>query len=375
MAATSSYISKDDFKDALEAALAQRPGVYSECVALHFRWADDDTNADIDGGNFRQLAKLLSFPPPKELVMDKQDPLPSHTLTGVVKPMVLPLPSSGRRVVMVHYAGHGEKSDVGLQLISRRGKRIAVDLWLDQWLDTKNIGDHEPVDFLFVFDCCYSFLATRQPQKGTRIVEILGAGDKRDPVAFGNGNALSFTTKLLIDVRNRTQRGDKSIRIADIMIDLRHNSPVKKPTYSAKLGIGSITLPLNQQGLGQSANPPPSVAMPKGLLATFSIHVKQTLSPGELSGLMQWISQVPENANIGLKLENVKKTNSTVLFFESARVFYFLLMGLPGVCLICENQHVDFSWLFQSNAPEKSAIEIKERKENVPPSARPERYE
>ncbi|KAK2738137.1 hypothetical protein FQN55_000757 [Onygenales sp. PD_40] len=371
MAATTSVISKTDFKDALDAALAQRPGVYSEYLALHFRWADDDTNADRDGENFKQLAKLLAFPPPKVLVLDKLDYTPSFTLTGAVQPMAIPLPSSGRRIVMVHYAGHGEESDVGLQLISGRGKRISVNLWLDQWINTSNIADYEPIDFLFIFDCCYSWLATRQPKKGTRIVEILGAGDERDPIAFGSGSALSFTAKLLVEVRNRAQRGDKSVRIADMMVHLRHNSPVKKPTYTAKLGVGSITLPLNQQGLGQSA--PPAASMGKGLLATFSVHVKETLSPSELKGLTQWLSKIPESANIGFKLENVKRTYSTVLFFESTRVFYSLLMGLPGFCLICENVHEDFSWLFQPNAPKQSVDQTKEQKENVPLSMRPKR--
>ncbi|KAK2769937.1 hypothetical protein FQN53_005805 [Emmonsiellopsis sp. PD_33] len=362
MAATGSAISENDFRNALQTALTRRDGVYSEYASFHFRWADDDTNADRDAENFRELAKLLSFPPPKEHVIDKQDLLPSHNLTGGVIPLVHPLPSSGRRVVMIHYAGYGEDNAAGLQLISRGGKRISVDRWMEEWVANSDfIEVDDPIDFVFIFDCCcHNFQATRQPNPATRLVDILASGDRRDPGAFADGNTLSLTAKLLGEIRNRTQRGEKFIQIAEVMDTLHQNSMVKKPTYSAKIGVGSITLPLNQQGLGQSANPPPSAAMPKGLLATFSVHVKETLSPGELSGLMQWISQIPESANIGLKLENVKRTNSTVLFFESARVFYFLLMGLPGFCLICENKHVDFSWLLQSNAPEKFVNEIKE---------------
>jgi hypothetical protein len=99
-------------------------------------------------------------------------------------------------------------------------------------------------------------------------VEILAAGDKRNVIALGAGPTNSFTQNLLIEVRHRAQYGEKLVEIADLINALRQSSPVKKPTHGIRLGMGSITLPLNTT----TATAPPLTSMKRnGLLATFSL--------------------------------------------------------------------------------------------------------
>lgn len=79
------------------------------------------------------------------------------------------------------------------------------------------VGLDQPIDIIVIFDCCYSFLAARNTETKSRVVEILSAGDERDPVAFAAGTKNSFTSKLLIEIRSRAQQGDKLVEMADVI--------------------------------------------------------------------------------------------------------------------------------------------------------------
>jgi hypothetical protein len=124
------------------------------------------------------------------------------------------------------------------------------------------------------------------------------------------------------------------VEIADVVDTLRQSSPVKKPTYAAKLGTGCITLPLMA---GAAAAPRSrSTSLRKcgpGLLATFSLHVSKNFSKQELMDLVGWLAMMPKSKSAALKLESVKSTNSMLFIFESSYLSFMRIDGMPGVIL------------------------------------------
>lgn len=53
-------LSRDEFAKAIEAAVSVREHMYNHFYAFHFRWEDDNTNAERDGSSFSELAQLLA---------------------------------------------------------------------------------------------------------------------------------------------------------------------------------------------------------------------------------------------------------------------------------------------------------------------------
>ncbi|WEW60804.1 hypothetical protein PRK78_006292 [Emydomyces testavorans] len=338
-------VTEAEFETAIQAAISRRETKYSNFYALHFRWEDDNTDASRDGESFQDLVHLMGFPFPDVHVIPKGDPLPGFEVQHRVASLFIKAGNAqGRSIVIIHYAGHGNANDLNeLELCSQPGKRIAANGFLLNITTDMVMGLDVPIDVIIIFDCCYSFLASRNGSTESRNVEILSAGDERDPVAFAAGTKNSLTSKLLIEIRSRAQRGDKLVEMADVMNALQQSSPVKKPSYTAKLGIGSITLPLNT--MAPAVTIPPTPKNVQCLLATFSVHVSKTFNKQELKDLVRWLEESPKGKSATLKLESVKATNSMLFIFESSRLCFLRICGLPGVSLICENTPEDFSWL------------------------------
>jgi hypothetical protein len=183
-----------------------------------------------------------------------------------------------------------------------------------------------------IFDCCFNFLATREIQPDGRIVEIIAAGEERDPIAFRAGTRTSFTSKLHVEVRTLQQQQKRSVEVADIITTLRATSPGKKPSHCAKLGFGSIVLPL----IVSHQTPNPSKGGPSRqantLMATFSLHVSDNYSRDQLLQLAEWIRGLDQDAK--LKLESVKETCSMLFILEGTYLAFSRISGLPGVELI-----------------------------------------
>lgn len=72
-------------------------------------------------------------------------------------------------------------------------------------------------------------------------------------------------------------------------------------------------------------------------LATFSLHIAETLNRSEIDKILHWIHQAPKKEASTLTLENVKRTNSTLIILESGVTNFYRIAGLPGLALICEN--------------------------------------
>lgn len=330
----------------IEAAVTQRESQYSNFYAFHLRWEDDDTNADRDARSFADMTRLLGFPHPEFFVISKDNETPAYDIQDKTRKMMREaVQAPGRSVIMIHYSGHGRTNDLDeLELVSMSGKTLAANSFMFELVTAQLHLIDVTVDIIIILDCCYSFLASRattEPQ--TRLAEILTAGDKNDPIAFGPGRSNSFTSKLLVEIRKRAHAGDRSVEMADVINSVQACS-ARKPGYAAKLGIGSVILPLDPSRAVPVKVPTPHVP---GLLATFSIHVSKTFNNDELSQISAWIDQLPQVNGVSLKLESVKKTQSMLFIFEASLLSFRRICGLPGITLICENTPDDFSWIIR----------------------------
>lgn len=119
------------------------------------------------------------------------------------------------------------------------------------------------------------------------MVEVISGNDERDPIAFGAKKAHSFTSKLLVEVRSRAQRGEKEIEIANVIESLP--SATKQPTHAVKAGIGSIVVPIPSPPTtpAQQSQPGP------GLLSTFTIHTAPSFDCEEVKKIIDWIHSFP----------------------------------------------------------------------------------
>ncbi|RWQ93595.1 hypothetical protein C8Q69DRAFT_529482 [Paecilomyces variotii] len=98
-------ISRDAFKKVMEAAVSVREHVYDNFYASHWRWEDDNTNADRDASSFADLAHLLGFSAPETYSNSLTPAFEVHArIIDILKRAVSDI---GKSVIMIHYAGHG----------------------------------------------------------------------------------------------------------------------------------------------------------------------------------------------------------------------------------------------------------------------------
>ena len=146
---------------------------------------------------------------------------------------------------------------------------------------------------------------------------------------------------------------------------LKVTSPIKKPTYTGKLGPGSVILPLASTVQSVASRPP----VP-GLMATFSIHVSENFTDNELRDLVHWVGNMPKSKSATLSLEGIKKTNSFLFLFQAPLSSFYRVMGSPDISLICENENISFDHILhppplrQRHAP--LGLALRGRNPNVP---------
>lgn len=345
--ATMPRISSDDFQNSLEAAVHRRHTTYHNYYSFHFRWDDDTTNAKRDATSFKDLVHYLGFPKSQEYVISQNAQCPAFVLLGRLIGIIdEALNKEGRTILMIHYAGHGRENENGEPELHNEGRKKTINAAriLSMCADDALLELDQPIDIVFIFGCCYSFLSTRSYDQESRTLEILAGNDERDPIAFAAGTANSFTSKLLVEIRTRVQNGHASVEMADVIDALQTSSPKKKPSYVVKLGRGSATIPLIKLPTTSTNISEPSVATP-GMHATFSIRVSHVFSDDELKDLVKWLYTASRTGE-SLRLESIKATEESKLFIlEGSRLSFFRITGLPEISLICEHKPVDYSWL------------------------------
>lgn len=229
---------------------------------------------------FLGIAHLLGFPEPKIDVL-RRDAVSSGfelklKISSLLNRAYL---EPGDSVILLHYARRGEVNDINeLDFISPWGEKIAAEGIMIDIGSPYVIPLDARVDVVIMMDCCYPYMLTNA-QLGYRRVDILAAGDGKDPVAFGSDQTLSFTSKIHRELQERAMQGAREVEMAKLVTSFRdRESQTMPPTYIAKLGLGSVTLPIVCQMLSSASPSHHSL----GLLATFAMHISEPVTAAEV---------------------------------------------------------------------------------------------
>ncbi|KAJ1712735.1 hypothetical protein NYO67_5091 [Aspergillus flavus] len=354
-------LSIPEFEGMLRQAVDQRSRVYSFVSSLSICWENDQTNAKEDCKKFRDIVHLFGFPTPEQYVIPLQDRTPGLDIHNKVTTMITQaLEAPGRGLFLLHYAGHGVEKDGSLFFTSENGRRFSV-----MFLLSLVQGDHSvllpdsEIDIVFIFDSCYSHVATRNMVNTERIVEVLAATSPNSPLANAAQGRASFTGKLRNEIMYRKGQGHKSVELAELIDTLITKSPQVRPSYKLLLGVHSLRLEL--PGGSVSTVVPPAVVEPQ-YFAVFSVYVAQSLSASGLATLVEWIHSLPRN--IGLALDNAYETFSMLFIFRASRYIFLKLNGVNNVTLL------GYSWVpnLVSQIPRIEAPDAaSKQQENLPP--------
>ncbi|BCS17286.1 uncharacterized protein APUU_10114S [Aspergillus puulaauensis] len=326
-------ITTDQFRRTIQDAVLQRSTQYTDSYPLSIRWERDDTLAHQDVGHFRSLLTTLRLAEPREVVIAADDLKPGLTArTELEQILVAAKQTNGRAIVVVHYAGRGAQDNNSLLLVERtRGNAFcAMAFLISTVIPSKGygLGDEDKVDVLFIFDCCYSFIARRAPQPKQRIVEVIAATDENQPEAFSSPRN-TITAKLAGEVKRRERDGHRYVEIADVVATLRDRpNAVKKPSHGLRLGAVSICIPFS----GLVAVDPQR--LPSALRVVFGVHIADNLTATTLRSFVNWIRTLPENSSI--TLEGVYPTASTLLILCSPWSTWSKLNGIRGFSFMAE---------------------------------------
>ncbi|KKK26141.1 hypothetical protein ARAM_005992 [Aspergillus rambellii] len=354
-------IKLEEFRTTLQAAVRQQAIRYTASHALAIRWEEDNTSAQQDTAHFQSMLKTLQLPAAQELVIPSTDRTPGWNIAGVLRDVVSKAEkSAGRSLIMVHYAGHGKLGPNG-NLLAVEGPSSNRSFDAQRCLvDQVDLLDSMLIDILFIFDCCYSFTACREPELAGRIVEIIGASDNASSSPLANSPPRNtLTAKIAGEIRCRQRQGHQYVEFADVVQALRsRENAVTKPVHRLKMGTSSICLPLGGLNI---VNP---LRIPPTLRAVFSVAITNDMNQQELDQFTALLRSFPPNAAI--VLEGVYPTGSMCFILSSAYAVYSKLSGMRGYKLISEVTGHN-----RLRQPEAPGLSVSPKKENVPLSKQP----
>ncbi|PLB46686.1 hypothetical protein P170DRAFT_219342 [Aspergillus steynii IBT 23096] len=349
---TSDALDTDLIQTMIRRAIEQHCRTYALYLPISFSWEADATNAERDVKSFQDILKALGLPKAEELRLRSKHSSPGQIVAKKVHELVTRgFETAGRTLILIHYAGHGMQGIQGhLNFASSHGRAFRVDTALLG--PVMNLTSSEPVDVVFIFDSCYSHLATRDATMGGRIVEVLAATNQQNPTTYGPGQYSSFTGKLANEILARKRRGDESIEFAELIEHLRLTSPLGKPIHSTVIGCNSVRLWFpGKEGFDSTRT-----ETPPSLYAVFSLRISRSLRQEEIDDFVVWLRKIPRR--FGLSLDAVYETESQTLIFRGAYSFFSKLVGTSCVKLIAETTH---PYPLQR-------IGLSRLKENVPPA-------
>jgi len=324
------HLSRAEIEVALTAAAEQRNRpVYNKTFALYVRWENDDTHADRDGVNFQRFLDTFGLGTMEVQQLSSNDVAPGWSLFQRLNSIVREADDSarasgGRSLVVFHYGGHGIQGPDGSLLLTSptNSKSINVEQNITTLFGSPGPLPYEaPVDIIYIFDCCFSFLTTRAFTPSQRVVEVLAATDSNSPMAFVPGSNVSFTAKLAAKAHALKQQGYPSVEVAELISILREESKVKHPCYAIKLGTSSIRLPFPG-----SRGPRISLLSPSQRRAVFHINLSDDLTKEELKAFVEWINSLPSGGNI--TVQGVYNTASTCIILQAPYSLFLKLHRL-----------------------------------------------
>jgi Caspase domain len=355
-------ITTNDLRHAFAVAIEQHPRVYSGVFSLHIRWENDDTDAKRDCRNFNKFLHCFGFPLAEEFEIPTTFTTPGWNLPdwkvqekyrSVLKTAANAAGGSGRSIVFVHYTGHGARSPSGeLMFTSSKSKMVISpeSVFFNGLAEPRpcNLPANFPVDVVFIFDCCYSFLAitggTSVPVASDgRVVEILASVDMDSRLPF-MPRQVSFTAKLATTATFLRVQGERSVVLCELVAILRKECWIKKPSNLLRMGTSSVWLKLklisatidefNNYILNILA-PRPSWTGSCRLLTVFYVCIADDVSTEVLEALASSTRLLEPSINLAAAYET--GSACILLAIEAPYVIFTKLRSIiPNVVLICE---------------------------------------
>ncbi|KAE8158374.1 hypothetical protein BDV40DRAFT_307889 [Aspergillus tamarii] len=352
------------FRETIKAAVVQPSITYNRTSSVTIRWNTDDSGAHLDTDRFQAMLRVFQFPFAKEIILQAEDGTVGWTLQGEIRKLFATARShtTRRTLIIIHYAGHGMELRGQFHFVDRsvNGKtcnamRFMLDLATQEEYDLRDAGN---VDVLFVLDCCYSFMVTREASTSGRIVEIMSATASDNPRTV-TPPANTFTNKILGEVSRRHRDGHKYIEIANLVERLRaQGTGVISPTHCLKIGAASVCVPLT----GLTTADPTTIT--PSLRAVFRVEIADNMTKVDVERFIHRIRTLP--ANVAITLEGIYPTGSMCFILSSAYSVYSKLAGMKGYALITEVTGSNLLPQLKTEAPVTPQKGSAPLKENIP---------
>ncbi|KAL4917028.1 hypothetical protein BDW62DRAFT_211541 [Aspergillus aurantiobrunneus] len=303
-------ISPEQFRQTIMAAVQQCSTRYTDAYSLSFRWEVEDTQAAQGAGHFQSLLQTIQLPRAHEVVLSASDPTPGWTVQGPLRQMLKQARATTGRAsgdCPLRRPCDDRSRWNSFFFIGRQDGHTmhAEGLMSDHY----QLPPTDLVDILFIFDCCYSYVACHAAETTLRIVEVIAATDEAAP--------------------RRQRNADAYFEFAEVVETLRARPDAEtRPSHRLTMGDVSIMLPFSG----------PTTADPSrhqlSLRALFSVHIADHMTADQLARFVAWIRSLPEYASI--TVDGVYPTSSTLVVLSARYSVYSKLAGIHGYSLIEE---------------------------------------
>lgn len=351
----SKVISTKDFRSRLSETVSQRKIWYKIVFAISIIFEADDTLAADDAKSFRKgCLDLLEINEsdyhllviPKDIdgqVVDGQ-----RYLTNILIPRIYSILDGnikGRKLLMLHYAGHGTINPLGgFEIHATRAANsqyfnwYTIDERLLRPLLRSDLDQIEQVDICCILDCCHAGGATRSTQAPDRTVEILAAVDEHS-FAKPRQTQPTFTQVAINALRTLANTKETTVTLARLYTELtKRGNLANQPVHKVITNNTPILLPLKVL-----ARPPPidqssvkrftSGTRVAGSMTqrpkqpyhdvVLKIHSPTRITEQKTSALVAWLLSLDSEYEV--QVQSVFNSRSTVIFLTVPYEKWFYL--------------------------------------------------
>ncbi|EGX50347.1 hypothetical protein AOL_s00076g111 [Orbilia oligospora ATCC 24927] len=345
-----------ELRKKLDEAIKQRNVDYKLVFLVTMSFETDDAGAKADSKAFAAAMKEL-FGLIDENIFEFVFPMDMHADLHWVRTIpdwIQKLKDSctGRKLLLLHFAGHGALNSLGeLELQGNQSrtpyKQALHWINLSEFLLRPNRTElHGEVDVTFFLDCCYSGAFVAPVQLSDKTVEVLAATDAGSLTTTRSSHNITatFTQRLIYEMRSMAYDEGKPIvtfpEILKRMQNRKQDSPKSKPVYRMLFGEVPILLPVKSL----DRPPPASTAVPSDPLALESwrpqehslalkVHINSSINDKSTRVIVQWLHKL--RGEFGMELVGVNDTNSTTIVFLTVpytSLYVLYRLELRGVC-------------------------------------------
>ncbi|KAF3278477.1 hypothetical protein TWF970_004490 [Orbilia oligospora] len=316
-----------ELRKKLDEAIKQRNVDYKLVFLVTMSFETDDAGAKADSKAFAAAMKGL-FGLIDENIFEFVFPMDMHADLHWVRTIpdwIQKLKDSctGRKLLLLHFAGHGALNSLGELELQGNQSHVA-----------------------FFLDCRYSGAFVAPVQLCDKTVEVLAATDAGSLTTTRSSQNITatFTQRLIYEMRSMAyDEGKPIVTFPEILKRMQHrkqDSSKSPPVYRMLFGEVPILLPVKSL----DRPPPASTAVPSDPLALESwrpqehslalkVHINSSINDKSTRVIVQWLHKL--RGEFGMELVGVNDTNSATIIFLTVpytSLYVLYRLELRGVC-------------------------------------------